>query len=206
MKATKVVKVPFHYIGRVTLAAGVFSGQVRPDQFGLGLMSISDGYELFRVPNLKFRILAASAEGGLGVVTSVPNTSPGTVAQIGELLDSVVHEGPTETMWSRWVNVGKAVLAGPFSWYHTRIGTFDATEAAPATLCYVGSGTNTIAVEFYGLIEFKDIASTANTPEELAILRDMRLARAHQQAVRARERLLSQLSPGVSTGAPKATA
>ncbi len=202
-QSQRTVTVPFHSIAMVALAGGAASGPVRPDQFGTSLASVSDGYELFRVPSLRFRVFSSAAAAlAAGVVTSVPNTVPATLPTIGELLDSVQHQGSgVETQWSRWINVRKDTLSGPFGWYHTRLGTFDPTEAAPATLCYAGTGTNTFYSEVMGVMQFKDPAATADTPAAVALRSAIRKDRFEQDELRLRQRVLQvlQATPG---GAP----
>ena len=193
-KNSKVVSVQFHSIGTVTLASGSSIVSVRPDNFGTSLASVSDGYELFRVTQLRLRIFAKTGVASTGVVSSVPNTSPTTLSQNGELLDSVQHEGPLETMWSRWLSVRKDTLRGPFEWYHTRAGTFDATESAPATICHAGTGTNTIDVEYYGTMQFKDPAATANTPAALEIRAQLRMLLEREQRMRTKAQVVAALA------------
>ncbi len=201
-KKGKIVAVPFHQIAVYTLSSGVFLPTIRPDSFGTGLLSVSDAYELFRVKRFKFRILAFTTPCAAGVITSTPNTLPGTIAQVGELMESVLHAGPQESVWSRWVTVSKQTLAGPYAWYHTRAGTFDATESAPATFCLAGTGSNQALVDVIGEMEFKDIAATANTPEQLALLNQVRKASAETRAAEERKRLLAVLAySGVSPSA-----
>ncbi len=199
-KSAKVVTIPFHQINQEVLAAGVLSGPIRPDQFGTSLNAVSDGYELFRVTSLRFRVFSLASGCIAGVVTSVPNTVPSSSAQIGELLESVQHNGTKETTWSRWVNVRKDTISGPFNWYHTRVGTFDVTEAAPATVCYAGTGTETLAVEWSGVMQFKDPAAIANTPAQLALVRELRV----QREIEAKERLKQQVLEAMA-GSRKAT-
>jgi len=174
MNKSPIVRVPFHFYGTIVLAGGVATLQVRPDLFGSGLLSISDAYQNFRVPRLAFRIFANAAPAAAGVVTGDPNTAPNSLASIMELMDAVVHQSTLETVWSRWVRVDKKVLAGPFPWYHTRAGTFDPTESIPALMCFAGTGTDNIQLEVIGLMEFKDICATADTPAAVELRRRAR--------------------------------
>ncbi len=192
--------VPFHVISQANLVAGALQLALRPDNLGTSLASISDGYELFRFRSFRFRIFAFTTAGNAGVVTSVPNSPPTTTLGIGELLDSVQHEAALETRWSKWVQVQISTLTGPFPWYHTRLGTFDPTEAAPATFCFAGTGTAAIAYEAYGVVQFKDVAPTAATPLALELRASLRKENKRNGENMLRARLLSLLQGGISEG------
>ncbi len=62
MKKSNVVSVPIHFLQATqALTAGAFSLALRPDALGLGLSSISDGFELFRIAALRVRIASIAA-------------------------------------------------------------------------------------------------------------------------------------------------
>jgi len=178
----------------VSLVAGANSLVVRPDSFGTAISSISDGFALFRVKRLRFRCFAFTAACAVGVVTSIPNTLPASRTAVIELRDSITHEALLQTSWSNWVNVSPSTFSGPFTWYHTRAGTYDFTETIPCTFVAFGAGTNVVDLEIFGVMEFKDEVPTTSTPEERALLTAFRAKRDSDDKLRARARQLALLS------------
>jgi hypothetical protein len=195
------VAVEFHTVAQTSVVANTAQNfPVRPDNYSNQVLSVSDGYELFRVRRLRVRILLlVSGTAALGVVASVPNTPPAAFTPITELLDSLPHAGPAETRWSKWLEVRPQTLSGPFPWYHTRVGTFDPTEAAPATVCLIGSAAGILMAEWRGVFEFKNPCDPANTPEEKALLHKFRVTRDQEDLKKERDLLLKKLSPSACT-------
>jgi len=189
-----MVTAEFHEVLTVALVAGANNEIIRPDTFGTSITALSDGYDLFKCVRFSFRIFALTTSAIAGVVSSVPNTLPTTIATVSELLDSVYHLGPQQTGWSEWVRVNGSVLAGPYPWYHTRAGTFLETESVPATLVLAGSSTNTVVVEVRGTFTFKDPLPTSSTPS--ALLLRARAKQEEEQAalVKRKAELLKVLS------------
>jgi len=169
VRKNEVVTVPFHFFNSAALVAGSQSTVIRPDSFGTSLSSISDGFSLYRVLKFEFKILSVTSTAAVGVITSVPNTLPATVASVSELCDSTVHLGPLQFVWSEWVTVNTKVIAGPLPWYHTRAGTFDLTESVCATLVFAGSGTNVVNIMYRGVFQFDDPVPTSATPAQVAL-------------------------------------
>jgi len=182
-----------HFFNPLVLVAGSNQVALAPSFLGTSISSTSDGYSLFRIRSMWFRILALTTGAAAGVITSFPNTLPSTRNLVMELVDAVDHEAGAQSNWTEKVRVHKAVLAGPFPWYHTRQGTFDISEVVPAVLQIVGTGTAVVLVEIMIDFEFKDPVPTASTPAELAMLREFRALRAKDDDTAARVRLLKQL-------------
>lgn len=191
--ASGYTTAPFHYYAPQAMAAGVASIQINPASLSSAILGISDGFSLFRVKKLRFRILALTSGCAVGLITSSPNANPATRTAVMELHEAVDHETGFETQWSRWVTGLKSTIAGPLPWYHTRAGTYDVTEYCPCLLAFVGSGTNVCNIEIYGVLEFKDEVPTASTPQEFALLRQFRAARDRDVAEALRRKALCQL-------------
>ncbi len=120
-----------------------------------------------------------------------------------ELLDAVHHQGPLETCWSRWVNVPRVALQGSLPWYKTIVGAATDEEELCGVLAAAGSGTNSLNVEFYVVVEFKGPIATANTPMMVEFARQMREARLAAHAVRKRAALLATLGSAPTVNATK---
>lgn len=185
-RKTKNDLVDVHFFWNVTLVAGAENLPLRPDNFGSAVVSISDGYDFFRWRRLKFRVFALSAALTGAVCSGSPNVPPTTSADLGQLPASVLHNGPLETMWSRWVTVPPGVFLGPLPWYHTRLGTFSVTEVNPCLLLASGTGTDTAFIEVVGVMEFKDVIPTSATPAAVKLRAEAR--RLESKAVDARQR------------------
>jgi len=107
----------------------------------------------------------------------------------------------SQTTPTGWVNVDRAVLAGPFPWYRCVDGTADTSEEVPARLIIIGTGTDSFALEFWMDVEFKEAAATANTPMEIALLKARRDEEVSRARERARRALLDVLSPDPAVAA-----
>jgi hypothetical protein len=159
----------------------------------------ADCWQWYRLKSLKFRLLGLSTTSYCGFVEGKPDTLPASGAQIMELLDSVAHMGPQETVWSRWVNVPKKALAGPLPWYKTVLGGATDEEEVNGFLVLAGTGTATVNVEYYFTFEFKGPIATANTPLMAELTRKLREEKTRLHAEKRRGELLAQLSaPGLT--------
>jgi len=193
----------FHFLWAATLAGGTSSLQVSPS--GLASLStrmaaMADEYAHFAVRALRF-CLHPSGTGTqtAGFAGGVQDTPPTSNIQITELLPSVVR-GTAETVPTRWVEVPKQDLRGPFPWYKSLNGGADTTEEAPGTL-NLGStiATDTMIVEVFIDVAFKTAVAPANTPVEIAArkqLRDARLKRLVAQERAVITRILTGPSDG----------
>ncbi len=192
----------FHYDSTFTLSSGATSLAVSPalsPRFG----TEADAFEWYRIKALKFRIFAFTTAAYVGFVEGKPDTLPSSGAQVMELLDSVHHQGPLETGWSRWVNVPKKALAGSLPWYKTIVGAATDEEELCGVLCAAGTGTNALNVEFFTVVEFKGPIATANTPAMVEFSQKMREARLAAHALRRRAALLATLGSAPAVVATK---
>jgi len=100
-----------------------------------------------------------------GYVGGVQDTIPATFLQLGELLPSCYLAAIVQSVPTDWVKVSASDLAGPLPWYKTVPGTADATEEAPGEVVILTSGlTDTYAIEYRGVFEFKTSVNSVNTP------------------------------------------
>ncbi len=193
-KGSKVAKEECHFFSAQTLSAGAQQLQLTPSSMGTSIQSVSDGFALFRIRSLRFRIFAFTGGCAAGVITSNPNAGPtGSRAILMELPDAVNHEASLQTVPTEWIHVRKATVAGPFEWYHTRAGTYDVTEYVPCTMFFVGSGTNVVNVEIRCMFEFKDPVPTSSTPMAVTLRKQIRLAEDEEVVRAVRERTLRGL-------------
>ncbi len=177
-----------------TLSGGAGSFGPIPANLGTSIQSVSDGYDLFRIRALKFRIFALTGGAAAACISSVPNTVPtASRTQLMEILESVDHEGPAQTVWSEWVHVRPPTFSGPFPWYHTRTGTFDVTEYQPCTIYFAGTGTNTVQVQIRVVYDFRDPIPTVSTPMEIAMRKELLLLRSEQSRQQLKEKMLRGL-------------
>ncbi len=199
-------RVPFRYVISLTPVAGVFGVTLNPSSFPR-VQTEADGWSLFRILRMKFRILppALAANQVLTVgsfLAGVADTPPSTTAQASELLCGCTLGG-LQTTPSEWANVSPKDLAGPLPWYKTFVGASAYEEASPGTIYFVGSGTLPITAEFRGIYEFKSAIATANTPAAIDLR--LRLRDEHRRRLAALEQqcLVSLLAgaPSAPTGA-----
>ncbi len=169
-------------------------------------LAIADAYVYFRYKSLRFRLHPANSAGlQVGGFVPVVDTSPSTTGQVAELISSMPID-PSQTTPTEWVSVRKEELAGPFPWYKVISGTPDTTEEYPGQFILIGSGTDGFTVEFRAVVELKEGVATANTPDEIALVRLRREQRSRAALVRERAGLLAALtgsaSPVSGPGAP----
>jgi len=191
-----------HYFASVALAAGVAALSIAPQFLGTSIAAVSDGFTLFKIKSLKFRIFALSGGAACGVMASIPNTAPNTSRGVlMELLDAVDHEAGSQTQWSEWVHVRRATYAGPLEWYHTRTGTYDTTEVVPCSMYFSGTGTNIVNLEIFASFQFKDPAPTAATPMALALRSQIKRSEEDEAVRLLREKTLRAVL-GIPPGEP----
>ncbi len=189
--------VAFHYLLQATAAGNVYAFNFQPSaNFGTRIGAEADAWAHFRVNSFKFRLhpFGGSGSKAAGFVGGVQDTAPGSLAQISELIPSVVHNTSTTTP-TEWASVSKSELAGPFPWYKAVAGGADATEEMPGQMCVWTSGaTDSFWLEMRGVFEFKTAVSTGNTPANVARILAEREARLEALRVRQREHLLAVLA------------
>lgn len=173
--------VDFHIIGTLSLSAGVNTLQVSPSGFNslsTRFGNMADGWGHFRVRRLRFRLLPSLAATAnivvMGYVGGIEDTTPATVATVGELMASTsMQAGACQTVPSNWVNVPRVELAGPFPWYKAINGAATTTEEAPGLICFAGTGTQTFYFEFYVTFEFKVALDPGNTPMAISLRKEL---------------------------------
>ncbi len=183
----------FHVVTSVTMSSNVATVVVNPG-LSTRLTTEADGFNLFRVKSLKFRILPTALLQAVGYFAGISDTPPATNALITELLSSTQITA-TQVTPTDWISVGSSELMGPFPWYKTVPGTTDASEESPGTLAFRSSGaTDVVVLELRGEFEFKDPIAAANTPEELMLKEKMRKVRAERLAQLRRDKVLGYLT------------
>ncbi len=200
MNKSKITVVPFHNFVTGSFLSGATAVNVRPNDVGISatrLAVVADSYAHFRVRSLRFRLhpqTTITAAQAMGYVGGVQDTVPTTMSQIGELIPSSLL-GVRATIPSSWVNVPKGDLVGPLPWYKAIPGGADTTEEQPGYISIAGTGTETFLFEIAGVFEFKVPISTANTPAEAELLRQLRAAKRERIELTERDTLLRILSP-----------
>lgn len=195
---------PFHCIWVGSLAAG--AAAITLNGSGLAtlstrFLSVADAFQLFRYKSFKFRLHCAnvSANQAAGFVPGLPDTSPGTLAQVMELTSSL-YQDQTQTVPTEWCVVPVADLHSQFPWYRCIDGTAPANQESPGLFRIIGTGTDNFAVEFRCVVELKEPLAVGNTPAQLAVLRSKHDEMARAAAAKERDRLVSLLAVTATTG------
>jgi len=191
--------LPFHTFLPVVLTGGGLSSFALSPNANVSARSLveADCWAHWRVRNFAFRLHPVAATSTTtqlaGFCGGVEDTTPATVAAIGELLPSVVMTAD-QTIPSEWVRPSKGELSGPLPWYKTILGTADATEESPGTLCFIGGLTEILNLEMRGIFEFKTAVATANTPMARNAIIMLREERVRGVVARERDLLLKILA------------
>ncbi len=182
--------VPFANFITVTSTATGTQTILSPSTLTSRLGVISDGFNNFRLLELKFRICLQTdgvAPGGFyvvaGYVGGADTTVPASIAACE--YQHMVSWWDRYTVPSNWVEVPRAALAGPLPWYRSvPTAGVDTNEEYPGSIFYWSSFTKPILVEIRGVMEFKDPIDPL-----LSLSEKKELYRAKQ-----RDRLLSLLA------------
>jgi len=191
--------MPFHTIQKSALTAGIAFLNANPAGLSSRATVEADAWAEFRVTRLSFRLhpessTASSSGQAVGYIGGIQDTTPSTVAQVGELIPST-YIGADATVPSEWVHVSRQDLSGPFPWYKTVAGTTDTPEELPGQIYVCGNTTDAYCIEIRGVFEFKVAVATANTPLAIAARKQLREERALAARARERTALLSLLAP-----------
>jgi hypothetical protein len=198
MKKVDGAVVPFHSLIVSALTTGFLAITASPNSSlsQTRLVAAADEWAHFRIRRLRFRLHPALQSTGVvlaaGYVGGNQDTPPGTVAQVMELLPSCARQQQS-TVPTEWVEVPKKDLAGPLPWYKSVAGGADATEESPGIMVFAGTGTDTVVVEFRGVLEFKTAVATGNTPLALELRARVRDERRLLEQQGERARLLAVL-------------
>jgi len=157
-------------------------------------LAIADAYVYFRYKKFMFRSHPANNTAMAMGFVPVVDGNPASVGQVMELLSSTFAE-PSVTKPGEWVNVRKEELAGPFPWYKTVDGTPDVTEEYPGSVILRGTGADPFTIEFRCVVELKEGVATANTPQELELVRRRREMRVAAVVNTQRKGLIEALKP-----------
>jgi len=198
--------VPFHLLVSGVLAGGVAQTRVDPTGLGGRVTAEADGWGLFRILSLRFRLVASgtlTAAMTVGFIQGFPDTTPATIADVMTLIPATI-QGAKQTVYSNWVSVSKSDLAGAFPWYKAIQGSFDSSEETPGTLCFVGTSTDPFILEVHVTLEFKSSMSTSNTPLQLNLLARIRRERELLAMEREKQKVLRVLQAPVLGAAPTA--
>jgi len=171
--------IHFHSVINAPLVSGSIVNQISPSGLTGRALTEADAWAHFRVLRLRFRLLPSSSVTGtqaIGYTGGIQDSTPVSVAQLGELIPSTVL-GATQTTPTKWVTVPKADLAGPLPWYKSINGSADVTEEAPGVISISGSGTDTVLAELFYTFEFKTAVAASNTPAAVNLLQSIRAER-----------------------------
>jgi hypothetical protein len=195
VKGRDTCTLPFHYCYSQALTSGLFQSSVLPALFPR-VATEADAWAHYRFKAFSFRLHPSSPKTvaqAAGFCGGIQDTAPATFNAVVELIPSCVN-AIGSTVPCEWVRVPKTDLAGPFPWYKTIAGAADPTEESPGTITVVGTGTETMTIEFRGIIEFKTSVATANTPLALQMKNAMRQERLNAELKFERDTLLRILS------------
>lgn len=158
----------------------------------------ADTWAHFKVTKLRFRLhptdIAIDSDVAVGYVGGVQDSNPSTIAQVGELIPSVLLGGQA-TVPSEWVSVSAQELSGPFPWYKTIPGAADPTEEAPGSIVVTSTTISAgFSLELRGEIVFKTAVAAANTPSAVRARELARTEKIRAAAAAERDILLRILS------------
>jgi len=190
----------FRVITTGAMTGGGFAINLLPASMSARLGSEADGFSFYRVKALKFRLhrSASTNPGGAAYIAGNPNTPPASILQGSEALTGV-YLAAQYTVPSNWATCRRQELAGPLPWYKTVSGTDAVDFEYPGIIAVNGTSTDAFVIEIEGVYEFKDPIATANTPEEVALVRQLRAKRQEAARSAAREGVLRLLSPTANT-------
>ncbi len=189
IRHNKPVRVPFHALVSQTLSTGSGSVGLGPAQFTRPA-AIAEVYELYRIPELEFRLHPDTASNGIQVAAMIPgvvDTPPTTFVTASESLNACVL-GQRSSQPTEWVKCQSRDLMSYMSWYKTVIGSPDTDVEIQGAIYLVGGSTDTIKLEVRGVFEFKNPVGPGQTP----MVRELVLARE-------RERILKILASSPSS-------
>lgn len=164
---SRTVRLPFHALNNVTLAAGSFAQPMSPaSALSDRLSAITDAFDEYRLVALKYRprIDATTVANTIqmafypGVTTTAPSQT-----QMGENPYVSMRQTDDDVVLPYTV-VPRAVLAGEQPWYKSQKAVITADDSIPGQLFFFGVGTDVILYEVDGVFEFRGEADTANTP------------------------------------------
>lgn len=190
--------IPIHGVLTSVLSSGFNAFALQPSSnFGTRLLAAADEWAHFRVLSFDFRIHrngTLTAAQVAGYVGGVQDTTPTTIATVGELLSSCCISIAT-TVPSEWCRPSRSELAGCFPWYKSVPGSADPTEEAPGFITIAGTGAEQIMLEYRGRFEFKTSVATTNTPDAFRLRVKQRIERQHEVE---RRRMLALLTDASS--------
>ncbi len=175
---SKIVRVPFSYVLPATPTTVYDVQPIAPSLFPR-ILAIANSYELFRVAEMKFRILSSGVAAGdyctAGYYPGITDSPPADAQTLSENpVSTTWHEG--WTVPSSWCEVPRADLRGMHEWYKTVPGSPENAEEYPGEFFSCASPNNTLrTVEFKGVFEFRGAVNTAATPmvrQKLALLKE----------------------------------
>ncbi len=194
--------VPFSYSKSYATTAQLATIPIYPAAFPR-VLDIADGFDLFRVTKLRYRLLPPQSANGTTALSQrcaaafypgITDNPPGSVSDISENLTRAVT-GVGQTTPSAWSDVPKELLRGSIPWYKTIVGSPEAADEIIGYVYAISDQTaGAVILDFEGIFEFKGSANTGATPME----------RSRRLALREKQRLLSVLTSselGKPTGA-----
>lgn len=196
--------MPFHILFSNTVTANVAAFSVSPSglsSFQTRLTTEADSWAKFKLRSLKFRLHPNGTFYCVAYVPGVQDTNTfASISQAAEVVPSLVMASGAQVP-SEWIKVPPGDLQGVFPWYKSIAGGADSTEEAPGqfSIFNLTSATGAYLFEARGVIEFAGSVPPANTPEEFALLRALRVKREKEVRDRERAGLLAVLSGALTS-------
>lgn len=167
-----IIRVPFHKLAQVVLAAGVASGAFAPDNIGSRTTQLADAYGKYRYVELQYRLLPGGTAPGNSCVTmcyypGILDTFPTNATQNAENPHCHILSN-RQTVPSPWTKLAKEATMSYFNWYKTKAGSLDPSEENVGYFVWAdyGTSTATLLYEVAGVIEFAAPVEISSTPAE----------------------------------------
>ncbi len=179
------------------LAAGVAVLAVAPvASFCPRASAIADTYAMYQVRKLRFRLLKVTVTGTMAAcyIAGITDNGPATVTAASES-HAHVFNTVSQVVHSNWVKVPRGDLRGMHPWYKTVPGTPETAEESAGSIYFVGTGTDSYAIEMQVQFAFRDAVSTTDTPVAVELRRLLREEIWRARREKERKELLTQLAP-----------
>lgn len=167
LEQDKIVRVPFHRATAIAVSGAAGTLTMSPG-ISLRTSNIADNYCLYRFAELKYRLHPAStrtaAFHSAAYYPGIIDTAPVTTQVNTENMHAAVL-GLNQTVCTEWKHVDRQSLRGYFPWYKTVSGSLDPSEETQGNIYVVSVGTESVYIEYEGVIEFKSPSDPGVTPQ-----------------------------------------
>lgn len=159
--------IPLSIIRSLT-GATTYAYPMQPGSFDTRGVAEADGFELYRIVKLRFRLVPAFDAGPPTIcaawIAGITDTTPPTLATLAEVPLHALMGGGQSTP-TAWVNVPSRTLKGYETWYKTIAGTPDPAQEIQGYVFVAASGTGAATLEIQAVFEFKQPAPVGSTPQ-----------------------------------------